>query len=100
MNRLLAAIGRWAGAALWETIKAETTSAPGRANLVVFVFLLLAFVVVFAAPAAIVEITRLILDREPDRVGTWSTLLAFVAVCAVGLGSVWMLTTGAFSDRN
>lgn len=100
MNRLLSDVARWVGAALLETIKTETTTTQGRANLVIFAFLFLAFIIVFAAPTVIVEIIRLILDREPNHVGVWSTLLAFLAVCAVGLASVWMLKTEAFSGWN
>ena len=100
MNRLLRGLVRWIGFAFTATILAETMSTQGKANLGICGLLLVAFVLIFAGPGVIAEIVRLILDREPDHVGSWSRLIAFVVVASVGLGSVWMLGTDAFSRRD
>ena len=97
MNRLLRGLIRWIGFAFTATILAETMSTQGKVNLGVFGLLLVAFLLIFAGPGIVAEIVRLILDREPDHVGNWSRLIAFAVVASVGLGSVWMLGTDAFS---
>ena len=99
MNRLLRGLIRWIGFAFTPTILAETASTQGKANLGVFGLLLVAFLIIFAGPGVVVEIVRLILDREPDHVGNWSRLIAFVVLAAAGVSSVWMLGTDAFSKR-
>ena len=99
MSRLLRGLIRWIGFAFTATILAETMSTQGKVNLGVFGLLLVAFLLIFAGPGVVVEIVRLVLDREPDHVGNWSRLIAFAVVASVGLGSVWMLGTDAFSKR-
>ena len=100
MNRLLRGLVRWIGFAFTATILAETMSTQGKVNLGVFGLLLVAFILIFAGPGIVVEIVRLVLDREPDHVGNWSRLIAFVALAAAGVSSVWMLGTAAFSRRD
>ena len=99
MNRLLLAFIRWIRSAFIAIVAAETMSTQGKANLGVLVLLTVSFVLIFAGPGIVVEVVRLVLDREPDAVGIWSRLIAFIVLSAVGLGSIWMLKTEAFSGR-
>lgn len=100
MSRLLHGLVHWIGFAFTATILAETMSTQGKVNLGIFGLLLVAFLLIFAGPGIVVEIVRLILDREPDHAGNWSRLIAFAVVASVGLGSIWMLGTDAFSGSD
>lgn len=81
-------------------VVSETTSGLGRANLVVFGLLLAAYVLVFAGPGVIAEVINLLFDRQPDPASTWSRLLGLLTVAATGLGSLWILRTEAFTQRD